>query len=227
MWTRYAENFRGWCVTEDGYILASTKSSIRGIESIPRPDESWLYRTKGHPSTMEQLLADYGPIIREASELFNVPVQTICGMIAIEASRMKTDKRRFDPRSIRLEPGYESDKHTPHRVSPGLGQTLLTTANQMLKKVPEFSHEVAVDRQDLFIPNYSIKLSTAYIRHQMDRFESDEVGNPEDPIFNAVAAYNAGSVKPSNNNPWGLLTHAEGRIDKFIAYSNDARTLLA
>lgn len=177
---------------------------------------------------MRQLFADYEPLLREAWCRFGVPEYTLMALIGIEASRLKSDQLRFDPRSIRLEPGYRSDAKTPNRVSPGLMQTLLSTAQEVLPDVPELQHETLLEREDLFVPRYSILLGAAYVKQQMDRLEPDEEGLPaDDPVLNACAAYNAGSVRYTASNDWHLVTYGTWRVDEFIAWSNDAHTVLA
>lgn len=60
--------------------------------------------------------------IEEAALKHKVPVELIVATICAETSG-RTD-------AIRIEPGYVSDLTTPHRVSCGLMQTLISTARQ-------------------------------------------------------------------------------------------------
>lgn len=221
---------RGWSYDKGmDLIFAEEPSDVRGIVS-DKPYTAltaYVYRTKGEPSSMRQLMADFGLEIREANELFSVPIPVLCGMIAIEATRLKGDRTRFNPRCVREEPGYRSDTHTPNKVSPGLAQTLLSTAQEVLEHTPLPQDKLT--REDLFVPRYSILCGAAYIRKQIQRYEADEAkagALPDDPVMNACAAYNAGSVREDLSNPWHLRTYGEGRVDKFIAYHNDAAEVL-
>lgn len=146
-------------------------------------------------------------------------------MMAIEAEKNERDFTHFNPRSIRLEPGYISDEKTPDRVSPGLMQTLISTAretNRRFKVFTSFGGELEpLEREDLFIPHRSIMLGAAYMRFQIDRVEPDEQGfDADDPVL-LCSAYNAGSVRPTHKTDWHLLTYGRARMDKFIAFHND------
>ncbi len=185
--------------------------------------ERLWYRTKGDPSTMRQLWRDYGLEIAEAAERFRVPRPWIMGLIGIEAARLKQDRGRFDPRSRREEPGYRSDETTPNKVSPGLMQTLLSTARGMEAQYTVMGHPITAE--DLCVPRYSILLGTCYVRHQMDRREDDEPPG-DDPVLNACAAYNAGSVRYDASNDWHLLTYGQTRTDRFVAWVNDSVAVL-
>lgn len=221
---------RGWQVLDDGRIVADAPATPAArLDSLPIEGGGYLYRTKGQPLSMHQLWSDYEPIIREASSRFGVRAIHIMALIGIEAGRLPGDRLRFDPRSVREEPGYRDDRRTPNKVSPGLMQTLLSTADQMNRKCLLFDSGADLTREDLFVPRYSILLGTAYVRHQIDRFESDEEANDlpaDDPIANMVAAYNAGSVRGTSGNDWHLVTYSDHRIDRFIAWANDAHEVL-
>jgi hypothetical protein len=174
-------------------------------------------RTKGEPISMKTLWSDFGDALKQASWEFDVPVDIVAAMIPIEASR--TDDFHFDPKSIREEPGYVSDEKTPHLVSPGLMQTLISTAREVAKR-----HDVVdpseVNRDLLFDPFHSIMLGTAYLSDLISRYNAD-------PVL-MCAAYNAGGVYRSRDpeNPWNLLVYGPSRITRYIRWFNDFRAII-
>jgi hypothetical protein len=167
-------------------------------------------RTKGAPATMIRLWEDYGDSILHASQILSCPVDMIAAMIPIEATRLPSGS--FNPRSDRKEPGYVSDVQTPHRRSPGLMQTLISTAKSMASSY-QLVDPQEVTKDLLFDPYYSILLGSAYIRHQIDRYGVDPV--------KICGAYNAGSVKRDLGNPWHVLSYGKTRNDRFVAWFND------
>lgn len=170
-----------------------------------------IIRTKGKPLSMIQLWEDYGDDILHSSYELEVPVDVIAAMIPIEAVR-KDGSLSFDPKSDRLEPGYESDEETPHRRSPGLMQTLISTAQSMDDKYDLLDGE-KVTAEILFDPFYSIMLGTAYLAHQIERYGMD-------PVL-MCGAYNAGSVRSTSKNDWKIMTYGETRMDRYIEWFND------
>lgn len=170
-----------------------------------------LLRTSGEPSTVIQIWKDYGSDILHASHELKVPVDMVVAMIPIEAVRKK-GSLSYDPRSDRKEPGYVDDVTTPHRRSPGLMQTLITTAREMatryhLKEVHEVNTEL------LFDPFYSILLGTAYIKRQIERYDYD-------PVL-ICGAYNAGSLRQTSTNRWKIMTYGDTRMDRYVSFYND------
>jgi len=228
-WNSYKGGQR-WARLESGAI-ASDSPPVPAFASIVREPGVVEYRTKGDPSTAWAALQDYGSAMRAASLRFNVPVPVIFGMMAIEATRQGADRSHFNPRSLRLEPGYVSDEKTPNKVSPGLMQTLISTAREANVKSGlywDFDRNLErITREDLFIPERSIMLGAAYMRYQINRKEPDEAGFDDDDPVLLCSAYNAGSVRETSSNPWRLLTYGADRMDKFIAYHNDMVAVLA
>jgi len=167
-------------------------------------------RTGGAPLTMIRLWNDYGSSILHASYILSCPVDMVAAMIPIEALRMSNGS--FNPRSDRKEPGYISDAETPHRRSPGLMQTLISTAKSMAREY-KLIEEDLVTTDLLFDPYYSILLGSAYIRKQIDRYGVDPV--------KICGAYNAGSVKRDPGNPWHVLSFGKTRNDRYVAWFND------
>lgn len=184
------------------------------FEGVEVKDEGYP-RTKGKPITMIELWEDFGEEITYAGRELDVPVDMIAAMIPIEAVRKENG--RFDPKSIREEPGYKSDKKTPHRVSPGLMQTLISTAKQMANKYGLIEVD-EVDRELLFDPHYSILLGGAYMAHQIDRYGCD-------PVL-MCGAYNAGGVYETDRNEWRIRTYGKTRMDRYVAWYNDFHAAL-
>lgn len=189
-----------------------------GVVNTSTSRLSVVLRTKGKPLTMQTLQTEHGATIAAAAERFEIPEAWIAGMIAIEARRIPKTFH-FDPISLRDEDDLRmvDYKTRPHRVSAGLMQTLLSTARSMAKKhdlqTTFAGAETELDLGHLCVPDISITLGTAYMRHQADRYGLD-------PIL-IVAAYNAGGVYDDDSNPWNLRTYGLGRIPKFAAYVND------
>jgi hypothetical protein len=179
-----------------------------GIET---KDAGYL-RTGGTPATMIRLWEDYGASISYASRTLGCPADMIAAMIPIEAVRGADGS--FNPKSNRFEPGYTSDAETPHRRSPGLMQTLISTASRMAATYPALGiQEEAVTTEMLYDPHYSILLGSCYIRHLIDVYGAD-------PIL-ICGAYNAGAVKQDPGNPWHILSFGKTRMDRYSAWFND------
>jgi len=166
-------------------------------------------RSKGEPVTVTTLWDDYGEDILHASWEVGCPVDMVVAMIPIEAVRFP-GSRSFDPRSNRFEPGYISDEETPHRRSPGLMQTLLSTADDMAERI---GLEKEITTELLFDPFYSILLGGAYITRQVERYGPD-------PVL-ICGAYNAGSVRKTDKNPWKIRTYGPTRMDRYVQWFND------
>ena len=209
--TREWESYRG------GKEWRVTTSGVETREGFPR--------SKGDPISMYTLYKDYGYAIDAAAERFDLPNYLIMSILGIEATRVRDDRSHFDARSLRLEPGYISDAKTPNKVSPGLMQTLISTAEWMNDKYDLYrtyeGDREPLTREDLFIPSRSIMAGAAYLRYQAD--QCDMV--MPDPVL-LCAAYNAGSIRYTSKNDWHLVTYGEGRIDKCIEWYNDSLAVL-
>ncbi len=208
---------REWNSFEGGKKWRVTTCGVETEEGFPR--------TSGNPSSMYNLLKDYGNDIEVASVRFDLPKALIMSMIGIEAARIDADRSHFDARSLRLEPGYVSDTKTPNKVSPGLMQTLISTADWMNDKYDLYydveGQKEPPSREDLFIPYRSILAGAAYLKYQMDRYDMLYA----DPVL-LCAAYNAGSIRYTDSNPWHLVTYSDDRIDRCIEFYNDALCVL-
>ncbi|GGD60753.1 transglycosylase SLT domain-containing protein [Lacimicrobium alkaliphilum] len=157
----------------------------------------------GELITVPGVIAQFDPLIRQASIEFGVPYELILACICTESGGK--------PDVSREEPGFRSDSQTPHRVSVELMQTLISTAREALD-----SH--AVSRTHLIRPDVSIRAGAAYIRQQysMTQFDPPKV----------ACAYNAGGIYQNrgSKNRWkmrqypvGMGTHA----DRFVMWFND------
>lgn len=167
-----------------------------------------LQRTGGEPVTMRRILSEYGRIFSEYAHAYGVPVSLLLATAATETNG--------NPLAVRLEPGYVSDDETPHRVSPGMMQTLISTAREALR-------DATVGRDFLLRPAGSIQAGAAYIGRQ-------GTVTGFDPVF-VAAAYNAGGLyhedKPANR--WRLKCYPLGtgeHIDRFVRWYGDACAVL-
>ncbi len=152
--------------------------------------------------TVRRIWRDFKEPLVQWSDHYGVPVEIIIATIATESAGK--------PRALRKEPGYKSDAATPHRVSPGLMQTLISTARSALK-------DKSINRQWLFVPSNSIKAGTAYIAQQ-----SKKTGMDPPLVF---AAYNAGGVylQTGANNRWKTRQFPIGtgkHVDRAVNYFN-------
>jgi Transglycosylase SLT domain len=170
-----------------------------------------LERTPGEPTTVTHVWETYHAAINAAASKFGVPAHLIVATICTESNPPG------NAGSIRFEPGYKSDELTPHLVSPGIMQTLISTARGALGKP-------TINRKWLLTPANSIMAGTAVIKN----------GAPStllDPP-KVAAAYNAGSLRynASAQNRWRLLQYPVGtsaHVDRFIQWFNDACAALA
>lgn len=157
----------------------------------------------GPPETVRRIWRDYGTAIREWGRNFGVPVELIVSTICTESDG--------EARSIREEPGYISDAQTPDRISAGVMQTLLSTAQSTLEE-PE------IDRAWLMDPANSIRAGTAYIAEQWKETHLDP---PK-----VACAYNAGGIhyNDSADNRWRMRQYPIGtskHADRFVKWFNE------
>ena len=208
---------REWESYKDGKKWRITTSGVETEEGFPR--------SKGDPISMYTLYKDYGYAIDAAAERFDLPNYLIMAMLGIEATRVRDDRSHFDARSLRLEPGYISDAKTPNKVSPGLMQTLISTAEWMNDKYDLYrtyeGDREPLTREDLFIPSRSIMAGAAYLRHLTDRYEWEF---PSLPLL--CGAYNAGSIRYTDKNDYNILCYGPDRIDRAMAWYNDSLAVL-
>jgi murein DD-endopeptidase MepM/ murein hydrolase activator NlpD len=177
----------------------------RGIEI----EGSGVERTSGNPVTTTRIWNKFGDFINQWAEYYQVPCVLIVATIATETSG--------NPDAMRKEPGYQSDELTPHKISVGLMQTLISTARDTL-------NDPNIDRQWLLQPSNSIKAGICYITQQ----KSVTVYDPP----KVACAYNAGSIyqNTGENNRWKMRQYPIGtgeHCDRFVKWFNDAVAVLA
>lgn len=143
--------------------------------------------------------------LEAAARRFAVPVELLLATACTESGG------RAD--AIREEPGFTSDAATPHRVSPGLMQTLISSAREALG-------DARLDRAALLDAGLSAMAGAAFIARQT------RITGFDPPLV--AIAYNAGSLRPGRDalDPWGLVQTRRGNgdwhADSFCAFFNDA-----
>lgn len=224
------DNGASWSFLEDGRIVLDDvmRHASIAFRRYVRLDEDGAIRTKGEPKTARLLLEEYGEHIHDAARLTGLPGSWIGAMATIEANRIP-GLLAFDPISLRDEDGqnFRSYRSRKRRVSAGLMQTLLSTAESVQHETvvrEMWPHDFTgargnLDLCDLCIPRLSIALGAAYMLEQINEFGRD-------PIL-LVGAYNAGAVYSTSRNPWRIRTFGHDRIPKFAAYHNDILEVLA
>lgn len=170
-----------------------------GIRIEAQAPETW----GGEPKTVRRIWEAFHVFIDEWSVKFGVPAELIVATIGTES--------RGDPGAIRQEPGYISDEKTPNQVSPGLMQTLISTARAVLG-------DDTISRQWLLEPGNSIRAGTAYIAQQWT------VTNFDPP--KVACAYNAGSIyyNPGEANRWKMKQYpinSSEHADRFVKWFNE------
>lgn len=159
--------------------------------------------TKGEPITVAKVWDNYGPYIKAAAKEFSVPCELILATICTETNGKSS--------IVREEPGYQSDYATPFKVSVGIMQTLIGTAQESLDSID-------IDRKWLLQAENSIRAGTSYIKKQLDKtmFDPPKV----------ACAYNAGGVYDNNSakNSWRMRQYPIGtghHADRFCLWFND------
>ncbi|MGK7925659.1 MAG: transglycosylase SLT domain-containing protein [Spirulina sp.] len=160
-------------------------------------------RTPGVPITTARIWNEYGDIINQRAEYYHIPCALIIATIATESGG--------DRDAIRKEPGYRSDELTPHKISVGLMQTLISTAREIL-------NDPHVERHWLLEPKNAIEAGTCYIAEQMSKTTYDP---PK-----VACAYNAGGIYRSNDNHWKMRQYGN-HCDRFVKWFNDAVAVLS
>ena len=171
----------------------------RGVETV----KDIFERSGSKPKTVTRVWESFGPDIEKWALRYGVPVELIVATICTETGGK--------PESIRIEPGYISDEKTPDRVSPGLMQTLISTAQSTLM-------DSGINREWLLVPSNSIQAGTAYITSQLKNTNLDP---PK-----VACAYNAGGVYHNSGpeNRWKMRQFPMGtshHADRFIQWMND------
>ena len=194
--------------------LLEPHNAFGGIPWQLTPDglvaDGRLARSVGRMVTVPRVWRDFGPHIVAAAKdrAYRVPVELIVATICTESGGQA--------RALRIEPGWVDDATTPHRVSAGLMQTLVSTARAALG-------DPGIDRDSLFDPEVSIRAGTAYIAQQKTLTRLDP------PLV--ACAYNAGGVYVNEGaaNRWRLRQYPIGtgaHADRFVQWFNDCMAFL-
>lgn len=185
------------------------RATSRGVEIKGRgliKDPNYTRRAKTIWTTYRQ------PIIA-ASQKHGVPVPAIIATIITESSgkpRAYRPEPEFYQRYIRgqdawkLHPLYESSEKIA--ASYGLMQIMYTTA---------YSVGFRGKPDDLYDPAVNIDVASAYIASPFQKKQ-----HQWDPP-KIACAYNAGSVRPTKKNEWGMFYHP-GHLDRWIPAYNGA-----
>jgi len=165
-------------------------------------------RTEGPPATARKIWRENTAAITKAANRYAIPVELIIACAAAESGG--------NPGALRKEPGYASDETTPNKISPGIMQTLISTARSA-------TGNKSLSRTDLLNAATSIDAGTAYMALQRSKTDIDP------PLV--AAAYNAGGVylEDAPANRWKMRCYPLGtgrHIDRFIEFLNDAMAML-
>ena len=191
---RFAGSVR-WRVTKDGI-------EVEGSGLIPV--------SAARAQRCGEFLGCWRSEFAAAATTWNVPVELLLATALTESALVNPLK------SVRIEPGWMSDESTPHRVSIGLCQMLISTARSTM-------NNPAIDRAWLFVPANAINSCAAYIRSQFDVTQFD-------PIL-VCCAYNAGGIYEQRGaeNRWRLRQFPIGtgkHADRFAEHFNAAMALM-
>jgi uncharacterized protein (TIGR02594 family) len=177
-----------------------------------------IERSAGDPTTARKVWDENNTWVNEFARDYRVPAELIVATICTESSGK--------PKAVREEPGYSSDESTPNKVSPGLMQTLISTARECLKKsgALEESELSTVTREWLFQPRNSIHAGTSVILAQHKKTDYD-------PVL-VACAYNAGGVYENRGaeNRWKLKQFPIGtgeHADRYVKWFNDFWAVVA
>lgn len=190
-WHRHQGEGVRWRLTPDGVEVEGT-----GIE-----------RTKGRPATATRVWEAFAAELNAVAVAKRIPCALLVATVCVESGG--------DPRALRTEPGWVDDSRTPHKVSAGLTQTLLSTAALVVGR--------PVTREWLFEPRNALDAGAGYIDRQRAATDLDP------PLV--AAAYNAGGLYPdvSAANRWRLRQYPRGTSehgDRFVRFFNDAVAVL-
>jgi hypothetical protein len=168
----------------------------------------------------------FGPHIRAAAIETGVPIELLVATACTES--LGDTRRAATPAAAaaarREEPGFVSDEATPHRVSIGLMQTLISTARQVLPLPAEDPAMTRITAATLLDPAQSILAGASYIAAQAG------VTRLDPPVV--ACAYNAGGVYEQRGpaNHWRMRQYTIGtpnHADRFVIFFNQALRLVA
>ena len=155
----------------------------------------------------------FGAPTRRAAAAHGVPVELLIATACTEVLGATSIYRTADAavRARREEPGWTSDSATPHRVSIGVMQMLISTARGLEAGAP------------LDDPATAIRLAAKMIAEQAPRTGFDP------PVV--ACAYKAGSVHEQRgaSNHWRMRQDPIGtprHADRFVAFFNIAMRMI-
>jgi hypothetical protein len=159
----------------------------------------------GGPETVKRVWSTYRDDIDRWSVKYGVPAELVIATICTESGGNPIAKLK--------EPGYVSDRQTPHKISVGLMQTLIATARDTLR-------DDQIDQAWLLEPGNAIQAGSAFIAQQ---FKSTHFDPPK-----VACAYNAGSLRRPGKTPnrWNMH-QTPGHADRFVTFFNDCFALFA
>lgn len=200
-WHHYQQGTIYWRMTDNGI-------EIKGQGLVMNP--TFTAQAKKIWNTFQN------PIMA-ASKKYGVPVPVIIATISTESSG--------DPQAYRYEPafyqryihGKASWKNNPYYDAPerisasyGLMQIMYPTAYTVgFRGKPE----------DLYDPRQNLEVGAAYIASPV---QARQHGWDPPKI---ACAYNAGSIRPTTTNAWGMFCHP-GHLDRWIPSYNGAIEIL-
>lgn len=157
----------------------------------------------------ERFLGIWGGPYAAAASRHKVPVELIIACSLTEAGL------RRPATECCKEPGYIDDETTPHRISVGLMQMLISTARETMRNP-------RIDRAWLQDPWNATRAGAAYMRKQYPKTGFDP------PLV--AAAYNSGGVyfQGGAGNRWKLRQYPIGtsrHVDRFVEYFNAVMAL--
>jgi peptidoglycan hydrolase-like protein with peptidoglycan-binding domain len=179
---------------------ALTKEGVRVDGKLPR--------TGGEPETAARTWRDYRAAFEKCAAAYGVPVELLVATTCTESGGRAGD--------VRQEPGYVDDVSTPDKVSPGLMQTLISTARSA-------TGDKSLDRAALLDAETSIRAAACYLKKQA--VSAKQPTNFDPPLV--AIAYNAGSLRPKEESPWGLVQTLRDKqqhifhADAYLQYFND------
>ncbi len=178
-----------------------TRWSLTGLGIVLEAGE--LPAFPAQEAMIRRILAGFGAPLQASSRRHRLPVELLAACIATESGG--------DPLAERQEPGFRSYEATPHRVSIGCMQTLVSTASAVLRR--------PVAPEELRRPEVSIAAGAACIAEAAPRTLLDP------PVV--ACAYNAGAVRhdPSPSNRWRMLQYPGGtgaHADRYCGFFNAA-----
>lgn len=160
-------------------------------------------------ATVADALAAFGDVFRQVATEEGVPVELLIATACTESlgGARSTEAARA---ATRLEPGFVSVETTPHKVSVGLMQTLVSTAREVMK-------DRSISGERLQDPLLSVRAGAGYIRRQggSTRFDPPCV----------ACAYNAGGIyfQDGAGNRWKMRQYPIGtgsHADRFVRFFN-------